>query len=237
MRDVLNLLLQLQEIDEDLGELDRSKVYLPEMIANINTEVEALEKDIGESETTLLESKKRQKQVELDIETDKEDLAKYQRQMKVIKTNKEYDALVGEIDTRKQRISDNEDEILKLMGTIEETTEKLAQSKAQLAEVRLANDATLESLKNQMESLETKIADKQKQRGGLVKTVDRKALSMYERIRKGKGGMAVVPLRKRACGGCFKQIPPQLTQEIRRGDKLYTCDSCGRILIWIDDEE
>lgn len=236
MQEVLNLLLELQKIDEDLGELEHSKVYLPEMIANINNELETLEKTLAETEANLLESKKKQKQLELDIETDKEQLVKYQKQMKVIKTNKEYDALVAEIDLRKRRISDNEDEILKLMGVIEEATEKIASLKASLEEVRANNATHLQNLMAEMNSLESKIENKQKERGGLVKTIDRRVLSLYERIRKGKGSMAVVKIRRRACGGCFKQIPPQLIQEIRRGDKIFTCDSCGRILIWSDED-
>ena len=55
-------------------------------------------------------------------------------------------------------------------------------------------------------------------------------------VRKGKGGMAVVRIRKRACSGCFKQIPPQRIQEIRRGDRIFSCDSCGRILTWTEEE-
>jgi hypothetical protein len=236
MQEVLNSLLELQVIDEDIGELERSKVYLPEMIGNINGEITTLETEIAENERKLLESKKKQKQIELDIETDKEDLAKYQKQMKVIKTNKEYDALITEIDNRKQRISDNEDEILKLMGIVDECTEKLGQLKSNLEETRETTKAHLENLKIEMGTLESKINEKIKQRAGLIKNIDRKALSMYERIRKGKGGMAVVPIRRKACGGCYKQIPPQMTQEIRRGDKIFTCDSCGRILIWLDEE-
>lgn len=237
MQDVLNLLLELQVIDEDMGELDRSKVYLPEMIANINGEITALETEITENEHKLLDARKRQKEIEIDIETDKEELSKYQKQMKVIKTNKEYDALVAEIDTRKQRISDNEDEILKLMGIIDECTEKLGGLKSKLDETRETTKIHLENLTSEMSTLESKISNKVKQRGDLVKNIDRRVLSMYERIRKGKGSMAVVPIRKRSCGGCYKQIPPQLIQEIRRGDKIFTCDSCGRILIWTDEEE
>jgi uncharacterized protein len=237
MQEVLNLLLELQVIDEDMGELDRSKVYLPEMIANINNELTILEGEITENEQKLIEAKKRQKEIELDIETDKEELGKYQKQMKVIKTNKEYDALVAEIDTRKQRISDNEDEILKQMGIIDECTEKLGGLKSKLDETRETTKTHLENLTIEMSTLESKITNKVKQRGDLVKSIDRRILSMYERIRKGKGSMAVVPIRKRSCGGCYKQIPPQMIQEIRRGDKIFTCDSCGRILIWIDEEE
>ncbi len=237
MQEVLNLLMELQVIDEDMGELDRSKVYLPEMIANINNEIMALEAEIADNEQKLLDARKRQKEIEIDIETDKEELGKYQKQMKVIKTNKEYDALVAEIDTRKQRISDNEDEILKLMGIIDECTEKLGGLKTKLDETRENTKTHLENLTSEMSTLESKINSKVKQRGDLVKNIDRRVLSMYERIRKGKGSMAVVPIRKRSCGGCYKQIPPQMIQEIRRGDKIFTCDSCGRILIWTDEEE
>lgn len=235
MQDVLNSLLNLQEIDEDIGELDRSKVYLPEMIENINNEIETLESQLQENRDAFNEAKKRQAQLELEIETDKRDLEKYQQQMKVIKTNKEYDALVAEIDDRKQKISDNEDEILKLMSVIDESSEKIEELEKQLAESKANNDNHLRNLRAEMDALESKIEEKKKERKTVAKNIDRRALTMYERIRKGKGGLAVVPLRKRACGGCFKQIPPQMVQQIRRGDRLYTCDSCGRILIWVDE--
>lgn len=237
MQKVLNLLLSLQEIDEDLGELERSKVYLPEMIDNINKELEDLEKELGDNRTAYLEATKRQKQLEMDIAVDKQELEKYQGQMKVIKTNKEYDALITEIDSHKQGISDNEDEILKLMGIIDETTEKIGEMEKRFETLKANNEAHLKNLRTELGALESKIEEKNKERIDLTKTVDRRALTVYERIRKGKGGLAVVPLRKRACGGCFKQIPPQMVQQIRRGDRLYTCDSCGRILIWVDDEE
>jgi len=235
MQQVLSSLLDLQEIDEQLGELDRSKVYLPEIIENINDEMSKLEKELNENQGKYTEAQIQLKQFELDIEADKESLEKYQNQMKVIKTNKEYDALITEIDGKKQKISDNEDEILRLMGVIDESSEKIEELKVKLEEARKNNQAHLESLRGELNSLESKIKDKKQLRQQLAKSLDRKALTVYERIRKGKGGMAVVPLRKKACGGCFKQIPPQMVQQIRRGDRIYTCDSCGRILIWINE--
>ena len=236
MQKVLNSLLSLQEIDEDLGELDRSKVYLPEMIENINQEMEILETQLRESQEAFTNAKKRQGELELEIATNKQELERYQQQMKVIKTNKEYDALAAEIDDKKQKISDAEDEILKLMAVIDESTEKTAELEKQVEEGRANNDAHLQNLRAEMAALETKIEEKQQERKELTKSIDRRALTVYERIRKGKGGLAVVPLRKRACGGCFKQIPPQMVAQVRRGDRLYTCDSCGRILIWVDEE-
>lgn len=236
MQEVLSSLLDLQELDEQLGELERSKVYLPEMIEHINKEMSVLEGEHAENRAKLTEAQRKQKQYELDIESDKLSLEKYQKQMKVIKTNKEYDALIAEIDSIKQKIGDNEDEVLKLMGVIDESTEKIEELKGRLAEVKEKNEVYLQSLRTELASLESKIGEKKRMRQDLAKGIDRKALTIYERIRRGKGGMAVVPLRRRACGGCFKQVPPQMIQQIRRGDRIYTCDSCGRILIWSDEE-
>jgi predicted nucleic acid-binding Zn-ribbon protein len=236
MQQVLNSLLSLQEIDEDLGELDRSKVYLPEMIDNINNEMEGLETQLQENRELYQNAKKRQAELELENETSKQDLEKYQQQMKVIKTNKEYDALIAEIDDKKQKINDNEDEILKLMDVIDESSEKITELDEKIKEGKANSETHLKNLRAELAALEEKIEEKKQERKALTKTIDRRALTVYERIRKGKGGLAVVPLRKRACGGCFKQIPPQMVQQIRRGDRIYTCDSCGRILIWVDEE-
>ena len=84
-------------------------------------------------------------------------------------------------------------------------------------------------------SIGSKIGEKMALRGSIAKDINRQVVGIYERVRKGKGGMVVVPIRKKACGGCFRQIPPQRIQEIRRGDRIFACDSCGRILIWTDE--
>jgi predicted nucleic acid-binding Zn-ribbon protein len=173
--------------------------------------------------------------LELEIESAKKQLEDFQKQMRVIKTNKEYDALTAEIDSKRREISDREEEVLTLMSRIDEYQEKLGEMKGRLNEVETDNSEQLELLKNQASTLEAKIDDKMKERNSIVKGINRQVIGIYERVRKGKGGMVVVPIRKKACGGCFKQIPPQRIQEIRRGDRIFSCDSCGRILIWNDE--
>jgi predicted nucleic acid-binding Zn-ribbon protein len=231
----LSLLLDLQEIDDQLGELERSKIYLPEMIQNLEKELTDLEKAIDDDGAALLESEKEQKLLELEIETDKQELEKFQKQMRVIKTNKEYDALTAEIDSKRREISYKEEQVLTLMAQIDEYQEKLAEMKGRLQEIQASNTEQLKMLKKQASTLQAKIDEKMAQRGNIVKDINRQVIGTYERVRKGKGGMVVVPIRKKACSGCFKQIPPQRIQEIRRGDRIFACDSCGRILIWTDE--
>jgi len=232
----LTLLLSLQEIDDQLGELERSRIYLPEMIGNLENEVSSLAQAVADNEKILDDSKREQRLMELEIEAEKQELEKYQKQMRVIKTNKEYDALTAEIDSKKLNIADKEEKILALMASADEAKEKLAELKTSLGEVETRNSEQLTMLRDQESTLQAKIENKLEKRKDLVKDINRQVVGVYERIRKGKGGMAVVPIRKRACSGCFKQIPPQRIQEIRRGDRIFSCDSCGRILTWNDEE-
>jgi predicted nucleic acid-binding Zn-ribbon protein len=231
----LELLLDLQEIDDELGELERSKIYLPEMIQKLEGEIANLETEIVESKDTIQDSLKEQKALELEIESDKQQLENYQRQMRTIKTNKEYDALTAEIDSKKIEISEKEERVLTLMSTIDECQEKETELSSRLEEVKNGNSEQLKYLNEQSSSLQAKIDNRIEKRNKIAKNIKRQIIGIYERVRKGKGGLVVVPVRKKACGGCFKQIPPQRIQEIRRGDRIFSCDSCGRILIWSDD--
>jgi hypothetical protein len=231
----LELLLDLQEIDDDLGELERSKIYLPEMIQKLETELSTLEEEIAQSKQTVIESTTGQKGLELEIETGKQQLENFQRQMKVIKTNKEYDALTAEIDAKKLEISEKEENVLELMSLIDECMEKEKEMTQKLKEVKEGNSQQLNFLRDQSSSLQAKINNRLEKRNRVAKDIKRQIIGIYERVRKGKGGLVVVPIRKKACGGCFRQIPPQRVQEIRRGDRIFTCDSCGRILIWSNE--
>jgi len=233
----LSLLLDLQEIDDHLGELERSKIYLPEMIHNLEKEIIDLENSLEENGTSLLDCEREQKLLELEIETNKQELEKYQGQMKVIKTNKEYDALISEIDAKKREIADKEERVLTLMAKIDEHKEKLSELKSSLKRADENNADQLAALKAQESTLQAKIDEKMETRKNVVKDINRQIIGTYERVRKGKGGLVVVPIRKKACGGCFKQIPPQKIQEIRRGDRIFSCESCGRILIWTDESK
>jgi predicted nucleic acid-binding Zn-ribbon protein len=232
----LELLLDLQEIDDQLGELERSKIYLPEMIQKLESELSNLDLKIEETQNMLQESITEQKSLELEIESDKEQLEKYQVQMRVIKTNKEYDALMAEIDSKKLNVAEKEERVLALMSTIDECKTNLEEMNKSLEDVREGNSEQLKLLNEQSDNLQSKITDRLEKRNMVAKDIKRQIIGLYERVRKGKGGLVVVPIRKRACGGCFKQIPPQRVQEIRRGDRIFSCDSCGRILIWSEED-
>jgi len=230
----MEMLLKLQNIDYDLGELDRSKDYLPEMINNMEREMEDTRNALQTSEEELKEQNLLYNRLDIDLATLNQELAKFQKQMLAIKTNKEYDALTTEIANRKIRISTTEEEILKILTHVDDLKEKIKQYKQKLEEVEKNNVTQLVHLREELNSIEDKVKIKKGDRKNITVRIDKKLLATYERGKRGRGEQVVVTIRKRACGAWYKGIPPQMIQEIRKGEIIYTCDNCGRILIWTD---
>ena len=234
MKEDLELLMQMQSIDYDLGELERSKEYIPDMMDNLKRELETSEKLFENTQSSLEESRIAQKNFELEISSLQENLKKLQGQMMSIKTNKEYDALVSQIDTVKESINEKETSLLETIENIEKLSENFEEYKTKADDAKSQNSKQLEILQEKMDSVGDKIKAKESERNQVAVKVPRRMMSIYQRVRKVRGGMVVVSVRKRACGACYKALPPHRIQELKRGDQVIACDSCGRLLVWQD---
>ncbi|MBI5267026.1 MAG: hypothetical protein HY851_07315 [candidate division Zixibacteria bacterium] len=232
----LEMLLKLQVIDYDLGELERSKEYLPDMMENLNREIQEATRKLTETTQQISEAKVRQKHLELEVKAKEGELAKYQQQMMSIKTNKEYDALVAEIDAIKGAISARETELLETMNLLTNLEKEIVTVQEREAQIRENNSRQLQILQEKIDSIGSKVSGKILTRQEIVAAISRPILSTYERVRKGKGGRVVVNVRKRACSSCFKALTPKKVQEIKRGDQITACDNCGSLLYWDDAE-
>jgi predicted nucleic acid-binding Zn-ribbon protein len=205
----MEMLLKLQNIDYDLGELDRSKDYLPEMINNLERETKETRNALQTSEQELKEQDLLHNKLDIDLTTFNQELAKFQKQMLAIKTNKEYDALTNEIANRKKRISETEEKILKILTHMDDLKEKITQYKKKLEDIEKNNTAQLVHLREELNSIEDKIKIKEGDRKNITVRIDKRLLATYERVKKGRGNQVVVTIRKRACGACYKSIPPR----------------------------
>lgn len=232
----IELLLKLQVIDYDLGELERSKEYIPDMMENLKREITEAHELFQKTEKELSESQVSQKNLELEIGVKQEELKKLQAQMMSIKTNKEYDALISQIDNVKEAISERETQVLELIEKVEKLNNGIEDYRRKAAEVGEQNEKQLKILQEKMESVGTKISIKEDERLRIGIQVPKRTMSVYERVRKNRGGDVVVAVKKRACGACYKALPPHRIQEIKRGDQIITCDNCGRMLVWHEGE-
>lgn len=232
MKEDLELLLKLQVLDYDRGELERSKEYIPDMMENLRREIEESEAAFRNAEKELAEAKVAQKNLELEIAGRQEELKKLQAQMMAIKTNKEYDALVSQIDVVKGSINEKETTLLELIERIEVLEGGIGDLEKKSEETKKRNEDQLSILQEKMDSVGTKIKMKDDERTNITVRVPKRTMSIYERVRKNRGGSVIVAVKKRACGACFKALPPHRIQELKRADQLITCDNCGRLLMW-----
>jgi predicted nucleic acid-binding Zn-ribbon protein len=236
MNSDLELLLKLQVIDYDIGELERSKEYLPDMMGNLKHEISDAQTKLDAVTSELEEAKIRQKNLELEVSTKEAELQKFQQQMMSIKTNKEYDALVGQIDSVKEGISASETELLELIDRITELDKLAVEYREKVTHVEENNNKQLEILQDKIANIGDTMSGKMTNRTEVSSAIPKPTLSVYERVRKGKGGTVVVVVKRRACGACYKALTPKKVQEIKKGDRIHTCDNCGRIMFW-DHEE
>jgi uncharacterized protein len=236
MQSDLELLLKLQVIDYDLGELERSKEYLPDMMENLHREIRETQGKLQEALEQQQLAQLKQKSLELEIKTKETDLAKYQQQMMTIKTNKEYDALVGEIDNIKSTVATRETELLETIETITVLEKEIATLQERETQISENNSKQLKILQEKIDSIGAKVTAKDEERLSIVSSVSRPTLQIYERVRRGRGGQVVVVVKKRACSACYKALTAKKVQEIKRHDRIETCDNCGSLLYWDDGE-
>ena len=227
----LKILYQLQLIDSQLDELEELRGDLPNNVNYLSSQINELKEQIKTKEKQKQESLEKRKLNEDEIERLKESQKKFKSQLYQVRNNKEYDALTKEIDYSEEAIKKMEaendaladsskaltDEIEEIIPKIKELEKELKEKEAELKEIIKAN----EKEENKLREIHKKIEEQ-------VKKSD---LSVYQRIRKAKKGKAVVTIIRSACSGCHNIVPAQRQLEIRRNNRIYTCEYCGRILV------
>jgi predicted nucleic acid-binding Zn-ribbon protein len=201
------------------------------MVRELEEKIKSLMGDIEAKENEQKESLKKREQNEDEIEKHKENQKKFKAQLYQVRNNKEYDALTKEIDHTEEQINKLEvennslaDKSKVLTQEIEDIKPKLEEFNSELKE----KEADLKEIIKANEREETKLLEERKKIEGEVKKSD---FSTYMRIRKAKKGIAVATIKRSACSGCHNIVPSQRQLEIRRNNRLFFCEYCGRILV------
>ena len=237
MYEQLPVLLQLQEIDEQIDELEDEKATIP-------VELKALEAELSKHKSIFqtkagsleeLQAKRRSKDRQLT--TQQAQLDKYKSQRLSVKTNKEYAALESEIADLEEANSTIEDEILELMISIDEAGDGIELARKELEAQENVFKEKRGKFLSEGKKLDRKIAKLDKKRAAFLDKISSPLMRRYNNWRKRRGSSLVAVIKGQSCGGCHLTLPPQLINEVRKAKELHTCNSCGRILYWQDEEE
>jgi len=236
VKENLQNLVQLQLVDSQLHQLELAKGDLPETVRYLTGSVKSLEKFLEEKEKALKKAELERRNLEGLVNLSTEKVKKLQNQHYDVTTNKEYDALTNEIENEKANIEKNEDNILKLISFEEDTTKEIETKKEELENLKKELKKKDSELNKLVKSNKEKELLLRHEKEKIVVRVNKRLLSSYCKIQAyHKNGLAVVPVVRNACGGCFTTIPPQRIVEIRKMDNVIICEVCGRILVWKDN--
>ena len=230
----LEALLQLQRYDAQLMDLQKRRDDIPRRR-------EALKAALERARTSSAETRKELERVRLDrraqekeIEVIQSEAMKLERQLLDVKTNKEYQAMVTEIQGLKSKRSDRETVILEYFDREETLAAEVKQAEQRIAEEERKLKAGEAELEKESASLDQSMHSIRVDRDQVRPRVPTAILARYDRLAGTRDGIAVAEIRKYACGACFKGLTPQAVQEARRMDAVMQCEQCGRILIWAE---
>jgi len=224
--------IRLQVLDDRIGSLQKEIAELPKHIAEIEKKLDSHQRRLDVDRAALAANLKDRKRLEGEIQVNEQKISKLKTQMMDAKTNDQYRAFQHEIDFCQSEISRCETEILELMTQSEPLEKNVKAAEAALAIEKKQVEAEKKQAQEKTAADRNEIAGLNQERGGIAKEMSPKAFSEYERIRKGRAGVAIAEAVNGRCSKCNIQLRPQFLQELKRGDEWMYCESCKRILYY-----
>ena len=231
MESRLRTLYQLQLIDDQLDVMEELRGDLPLAVNELNGRIQDIQDQISSKEDEKKNSLQTRKSNEDEIERLKTSLKKFKSQLYQVRNNKEYDALTKEIDHSEEQIEKLEEENIEMEDLSEKLKMEIEELKPQLEELKKELKVKQSELKKIIKANEVEEVKLEKERKKIAGDIRRNDYNTYVRIRKALNGKAVVTINRGACSGCHNVVPPQRQIEIRQNKRLYTCESCGRLLV------
>jgi uncharacterized protein len=230
----LEKLIQLQEIDLRIHDIRKSKQEFPKTVESLQASLDRAQEAVTAAAGRVTEAKGEKKAVHDKTEDAQNALKKSEDRLANIKTNREYDAVHAEIESSKRIVDQSASRTEAVDKDIEARTAAFEEARTELEKVKAENEPKILELKEKIASIDSKISEVKKERDILVPGISKAALRIYEYILKKRSNAQIisrVDAKKRVCGICHKVLESQLLNEIRKADKIISCQSCGSIFV------
>ncbi len=232
MQEKILALYELQKIDSKIDGINKVKGELPLEVQDLEDEMAGMKTRIEHINAEIEELNSLTKQRKREVDQAKIMIGNYKEQQNNVRNNREYDAISKEIEYQELEIELAEKRLKEYAGGIKAKKLQLEEAENQMKE----READLATKKAELEGIEAETAPLVEKYGvqeaQAKEKIDERLLAAYERIRRNvRNGLAVVTVKRDACGGCFNRIPPQRQADIRQGKKIIVCEYCGRILV------
>jgi hypothetical protein len=230
----LKFITALQKIDTEIARINNRKKMLPGELANLDETFQVFCADFEKDQKARDELDKAHKEREEQLKRGLETLKKTKERLSEVKTNKEYQAMLKEIEVTESKNSTMEDEILIIMDKLDQIKKQVMVKEKELDERRRDYESKKQRIEKELADMDAEIASYLEKHVLLKEQIAPGLLKKYATIRSRSHGLAVVAAWKEICTGCHMNIPPQLYIELQKDVDIEYCPHCNRIIYWED---
>ena len=232
MKRQVELLVQLQQIDLEKKRIETKKHDLPVELEKLKTKLRDFEEKVEEERKKVENLHEQHRLKENELKKGNETLKKTRGRLFEVKTNKEYQALLKEIDVINGRNDALESDIINVLEEIDVVKEQLEKEEKAFNDFRAKCESDIGKIEEEINSIDSVLISIEKKYGEVKENINSDHLRRYEIIKQKRNNRAVVPVWKGICGGCHMNIPPQMYNELQKFEELMLCPHCNRIIYW-----
>jgi len=232
----MKILIEIYEKDKEVDRIKNLEIRVPKQIEELENKINDYKNKFDKEKETFDKTDEKRKELEKIIEEKKINIENFNKRKKESHTNEEFVILKQEIDKTEEIISKTEDELLEVYFEKDEEKKKVDTAESIMEEKVKEFEKEKEALKKQLDGSKEDLIIREDERKRIAARLkDENLLRKYNRIKESRGtGASILEIPE--CAECHSTIPPQLFAEVRKGNRIIVCQSCGRILIykWIE---
>ncbi len=237
MNEQLKLIVELQNLDTIIISIKKNIEMIPLKITNDQHELKAAQESYELSQSNLITLEKKKKEKEGDIRELGAKMTKLREKTSGIKTNKEYQAYIKEVENMKKELDKAEEELLNIMESLDESKKIIELKKAKVKEEEEKLEVIKRKINLEKNKGERELKNLMNTRKEFVNKIEKDHYDIYMNLLKVCKGQAVVEVRDEICYGCNLHIPPQQYVKIKNNNEFSSCPQCRRILYYKKPEE
>ena len=230
MNSDLQNLIALQDLELKIANLQKQSSNIPSVIQNFEEQLQRLKLEYEEKVVHAKELSNRRRTLEGEVDLLRTKLSRLKDQSMAVKTNKEYAAMIHEIQMAEDRIRSEEDKILEIMEETEGKEKALEFAEQEMLKRTAELRENIRKTNESAPAIEAELAGLDEEKAFLESQIESELLARYRRIARAQKGIALAEAKDELCSACHVRIRPQMYAELLRTEGIHFCDSCSRIL-------